>query len=381
VIHFINETGKPILAVDIPSGLSSDTGRPCGACVQASVTTSFAFPKIGHILHPGAGYTGHLEIIDIGIPPHIVTGVGPKQHLVTPETLAPLLPRRKVDAHKGATGHLLVVAGAPGKTGAAVMTATSALRAGAGLVTLGIASGLDTVIASRIMEVMTCLLPESQSGVLGALAQNTILEALAGKKCLAIGPGLGTLPATRALVQALVPNVTVPLVIDADGLNCIADSPQILLTAKAPVVITPHPGEMARLAGITSQAVQADRIGCARDFAGRFNVHVVLKGAATLIACPDGEVFINPTGNPGMASGGMGDVLTGIIAGLITQGATPVSAAVAGVYLHGAAADHLARTRGPFGFLAGEVMDGIPNEIGKIISSHPSNRGRIAAAL
>jgi ADP-dependent NAD(P)H-hydrate dehydratase / NAD(P)H-hydrate epimerase len=381
VIHFLNETGKPVLAVDIPSGLSSDTGRPCGASVQATVTTSFAFPKIGHILHPGAGYTGHLEIIDIGIPPHIVAEVRPKQQLVTPEAVSSLLPRRKVDAHKGATGHLLVVAGAPGKTGAAVMTATSALRAGAGLVTLGIASGLDTVVASRIMEVMTCLLPESQSGVLGDIAQNAILEELAGKKCLAIGPGLGTLPATRALLLALVPKVTVPLVMDADGLNCIAASPKILLTAKAPVVITPHPGEMARLAGITAQAVQADRIGCARNFAGQFNVHVVLKGAATIIACPNGEVYINPTGNSGMASGGMGDVLTGIIAGLITQGASPVSAAVAGAYLHGAAADHLARTKGPFGFLAGEVMDGIPYEIGKIISSHHSNRDNTADTM
>ena len=379
VIHFINETGKPVLAVDIPSGLSSDTGRPCGACIQATLTTSFAFPKIGHILHPGAGYTGHLEIIDIGIPPHIVAEVLPKQHLVTPETIASLLPRRKVDAHKGATGHLLVVAGSPGKTGAAVMTATSALRAGAGLVTLGIASGLDTVVASRIMEVMTYLLPETQSGVLGNVAKGAILEVLAGKKCLAIGPGLGTLPDTKALVQALLPDVTVPLVIDADGLNCIADSPHILLAAKAPVVITPHPGEMARLAGITPQEVQADRIGCARDFAGRFNAHVVLKGAATLIACPDGQIYINPTGNPGMASGGMGDVLTGIIAGLITQGVSPLSAAVAGTYLHGAAADQLARTKGPFGFLAGELMDFIPNEIGKILSFHPSNRDGTAA--
>jgi ADP-dependent NAD(P)H-hydrate dehydratase / NAD(P)H-hydrate epimerase len=376
VIDFINGTGKPVLAVDIPSGLSSDTGRPYGTGIKATVTASFAFPKIGHILYPGADYTGHLEIIDIGIPPHIAAQVGPKHHLLTPGKIAALLPHRKTDAHKGATGHLLVLAGSPGKTGAAIMTATSALRAGAGLVTLGIASGLDAVIASRILEVMTCFLPETQSGVLGESAKGAILSELMGKKCLAIGPGLGTSPATKSLIQGLVPDVALPMVMDADALNCLADSPQLLLKAKAPIVITPHPGEMARLAHITTPEVQADRIGCARNFANRFGVHVVLKGAATVIAFPDGEVFINATGNAGMASGGMGDVLTGIIAGLISQGATPASAALAGTYLHGAAADHLAKTKGPFGFLAGEVMACIPGEIGKIIvSAHPNSRG------
>lgn len=186
------------------------------------------------------------------------------------------------------------------------------------------------------------------------------------EKCLAIGPGLGTLPATRALIQGLVPDVALPMVIDADGLNCLAETPQLLQQVKAPCVITPHPGEMAHLAGISVPEVQADRIGCARNFARRFGVHVVLKGAATVIALPDGEVFINPTGNPGMACGGMGDVLTGVIAGFISQGLSPASAALMGTYLHGAAADHLARTKGPLGFLAGEVMAGIPFEIGKI---------------
>ncbi|MFH0728491.1 MAG: NAD(P)H-hydrate dehydratase [Pseudomonadota bacterium] len=373
VINIINETGKPVFAVDIPSGLGSDTGRPCGASIQATVTTSFAFPKIGHILHPGADYTGHLEIIDIGIPHHIVARVGPRHHLLTPEKIAALLPRRKTDAHKGATGHLLVIAGSSGKTGAAVLTATAALRAGAGLVTLGIATGLDPLISPRILEVMTCLLPETHSGILGESAKEAIRHELTGKKCLAIGPGLGTLPVTRALIQGLVPDVTVPMVVDADGLNCLAEVPQLFLKAKAPIVITPHPGEMARLAGMSVPEVQADRIGCARNFATRFGTHVVLKGAATVIALPDGEVFINPTGNAGMASGGMGDVLTGIIAGLISQGLSPASAALAGTYLHGAAADHLAKTKGPFGFLAGEVMAGIPGEIGKITVRGPLN--------
>lgn len=366
VINFINGTGKPVLSVDIPSGLSSDTGRPCGAGIQATITASFAFPKIGHILPPGADLTGQLEIVDIGIPPHIVSRVAPRRYLTSPEAIASLIPIRKMDAHKGSTGHLLVIAGSPGKTGAGVMTATSALRTGAGLVSFGVASSLYPVVATQILEAMSMRLPETSYGILGESSKSAILEASGGKKCIAVGPGLGTMPETRELIRQLIPELDIPLVLDADGLNCLANSTEILMKAKFPVVITPHPGEMARLVGITPQAVQADRIGCATDFARRFQTIVVLKGARTVIASPDGEVFINLTGNPGMASAGMGDVLTGIIAGLVTQGLSPVSAAQAGVYLHGSAADHLAKKVGPIGFLAGDVMAEIPREIMKL---------------
>lgn len=367
VIEFINNSGKPILAVDIPSGLSSDTGKPCGTSIQATVTASFAYPKIGHILYPGAELTGRLEIIDIGIPPHIADQVAPRQQLLTPEKLRTLIPRRDTVAHKGTTGHVLVIAGGPGKTGAAAMTATAAMRAGAGLVSLGIASGLNAATEPQVMEAMTCPLPEDRSHALDESALAAIRELLPGKKCLAIGPGLGTAAGTRLLIEKLLAHVTIPVVIDADGLNCIAHAPEILRALKAPGILTPHPGEMARLTGTTTRAVQADRIGCARDFACRFNIHVVLKGARTVVALPNGQVFINPTGNPGMASGGMGDVLTGIIAGLTAQGTAPASAALAGVYLHGAAADQLAETKGPYGYLASEVMGLIPNQIARFV--------------
>jgi NAD(P)H-hydrate epimerase len=246
------------------------------------------------------------------------------------------------------------------------MTAISALRTGAGLVSLGIPESLNPIVEAQALEVMTSPLPQTQDGVLSQAAFNVIKDLLVDKKCLAIGPGLGTLPETRKLFQQIILASKLPVVIDADGLNCLADDTSILESLEVPLILTPHPGEMARLIDGPTRFVQQDRITCAREFAKRFRAHVVLKGARTVIAHPDGRVFINPTGNPGMASGGMGDVLTGMIAGLLAQGYPPEIAAHAGVYLHGAAADTLAECSGPFGFLATDVMQAVPAEIEKL---------------
>ena len=367
IIEFINDLSKPVFSVDIPSGLNSDTGQVCGACIRAKATATFAFAKTGHIVFPGVEYTGNLEIIDIGIPDHIVKNIGPKQYLLTRDRIRMAFKSRSPDAHKGTTGHILVVAGSIGKTGAAAMTAMSAMRAGAGLVTLAIPESLNPVLETQVLEAMTYPLPETKGGVIGESSFNKIMDLLSGKKCLAIGPGLGEAAQTKKLVHRIIKESLTTLVIDADGLNNIAGSTQILKKAKAPVILTPHPGEMAKLTDSTTESVQKDRITCARQFAKKFNVHIVLKGAKTIIAHPDGNVFINPTGNPGMASGGMGDVLTGIIAGLISQGFSPESAAHTGVYLHGAAADLLAEKIGPFGYLSTEVMNAIPGQIKLIL--------------
>lgn len=367
VIDFINSLNKPVLAVDIASGLNSDTGRPCGTCIRATATATFGFAKTGHWLYPGAEYTGQIEVIDIGIPRYIAQNINPRQHLLTSDDVQACFKPRARDAHKGTTGHLLVVAGSAGKTGAAAMTAMAAMRAGAGLVTLAVPESLQAILATRLLEVMTAPLPEDRPGIPAAAAVDAVGRLLPGKQCLAIGPGLGQHPSAGDFVRHLVAQSKLPIVIDADGLNNLAGHLDILKNLEAPVVLTPHPGEMARLMQTTAAAVQQDRIKCARDLATGCDVHVVLKGAATVIAHPDGRVFINPTGNPGMASGGMGDVLTGIIAGLMTQGLTPRQAAHAGVYLHGAAADVLAESIGPFGFLAGEVMHAIPGQIQKLI--------------
>jgi len=367
IIDYINRLNKPVFAVDMPSGLNSDTGQPCGTCIRATATATFAYAKTGHMVYPGIDFCGNLKIVDIGIPPHIAAAVGPRHFLTTAKLVRSHLIPRSADAHKGSTGHLLVIAGSTGKTGAASMTAMSALRTGAGLVTLGVAQSLNSALESQMLEAMTAPLPESGSGVLGESAFNAIQKELPGKRCLAIGPGLGQAAETKKLIRKIIRQSEIPVVLDADGLNNLAGDVNHLLTARAPIVLTPHPGEMARLLDTEVSKIQQDRITSAREFSVEYNVHVVLKGAATIIAHPDGRVFINATGNAGMASAGMGDVLTGAIAGLIVQGLTPEAACHAGVYLHGAAADNLAEDMGPYGYLAGDVMGAIPGEIKKIL--------------
>ncbi|MCD6585563.1 MAG: NAD(P)H-hydrate dehydratase [Desulfobacteraceae bacterium] len=360
VINYINKLNRPMISVDIPSGLHTDLAKPCGTCIRATVTVTFAFAKIGHIQLPGADYTGELHIIDIGIPPHIVKNVPPQHHLITKEAVKSFINPRACDTHKGGTGHILVIAGSPGKTGAATLTAMSALRTGAGLVTLGIPKSLNPIVESQALEVMTVPLPETKTGAHTDESFETIRELLEDKKCLALGPGIGTDERTKALVHLLIKQCPVPLVIDADGLNNLADNPDILRNCKSDIILTPHPGEMARMLNTTPKDIQENRIAYAKKFATKYNVYLVLKGARTLIAHPDGHTFINPTGNPGMASAGMGDVLTGMIAGFISQGYSPQAATHMAVYLHGDTADKLVESKGPYGYIASDVMNKLP---------------------
>lgn len=369
VIVFINSLKKPVLAVDIPSGIDSDTGQVCGEAICAGVTATFGYAKAGHYLYPGAGYSGEVGVIDISIPPLIADRIAPKQRLLSEETVSSYIKPRANDAHKGSAGHLFIVAGSPGKTGAAAMTAMGAMRAGAGLVTVGVPKSLNPAIEPMILEAMTCPLPENTEGFLSESSFDAIMHNLAGKKCLAIGPGLGTDTSTKKLVVKILRESPLPVLLDADGLNLIAGETRMLKKLKIPVILTPHPGEMARLTGKKISQIQKDRISCARDFAAEFNVHVVLKGAGTVIAHPDKEVFINSTGNPGMASGGMGDILSGIIAGFVVQGYTVEEAARIGVYLHGAAGDDIAENSGPFGYLASDLLKSIPVQIGRILAA------------
>jgi hydroxyethylthiazole kinase-like uncharacterized protein yjeF len=367
-IDFINQQNRPVLAVDIASGLNADTGQVCGTCIQATATATFGFAKVGHLSYPGRTFTGRLKVIEIGIPPHVASAVGCRQQLITPGALKPHFPRRLATAHKGHTGHLLVLAGSPGKTGAAAMAAMSAMRVGAGLVTLGIPRSLNPILETLVTEAMTVALAQSDQGVLDESAFETIIDLLEGKRCLAVGPGIGTAPSTGRLLARLIQSSPVSLVIDADGLNLMAADPAILSKRQSPVVLTPHPGEMARLSGHSTADIQSDRAGHARAFAEQHGVVLVLKGAGTVIAQPDGTVFINPTGNPGMAAGGMGDVLTGIIAGLIAQGMEIGAAARSGVYLHGLAADRMAQMKAPVGYLASEVMNILPEALQEMLT-------------
>eukprot|EP00362_Geleiidae_sp_MMETSP1317_P002312 CAMPEP_0201282542 /NCGR_PEP_ID=MMETSP1317-20130820/5913_1 /ASSEMBLY_ACC=CAM_ASM_000770 /TAXON_ID=187299 /ORGANISM="Undescribed Undescribed, Strain Undescribed" /LENGTH=519 /DNA_ID=CAMNT_0047595515 /DNA_START=1783 /DNA_END=3342 /DNA_ORIENTATION=+ len=369
IIKFINGLNKSVLAVDIPSGLNSETGQVQGACIRADYTATFGAAKIGQKLFPGADLSGKVEVIDIGIPPYIVEKVAPLQYLITPDYVKSEFLPRKPDAHKGNSGHLLVIAGSCGKTGAVILAAMSAMRIGAGLVTMAVPESINSVIEAAAIEAMTWPISESKLGILGASAFDSIEELFKGKKCIAIGPGIGIDSETVKLVCKILSKSTIPIVMDADALNCISQNTQILKTCNANVVLTPHPGEMARLIAKDTSYVQKDRVGCARDFAKEFNVHLVLKGAGTVIATPDGRVFVNCSGNCGMASGGMGDVLTGMISGLITQGYSLETAVNIGVYLHGAAADSLSESVGKFGFIASDVVDAIPYELKKFTSN------------
>ena len=367
-IDFINRQHRPVFAVDIASGLNADTGQVCGVCLQATATSTFGFAKVGHQCYPGRTLTGKLKIIDIGIPPHVAATIGCRQRLITPVTLKKEMPQRSAAAHKGNTGHLMILAGSPGKTGAAAMTAIAAMRAGAGLVTLGIPKSLNPVLETMVTEAMTVGMPETAEGALDESAHEAVISLIKGKRCLAMGPGMGTHGSTGRLVGRLIQESPAPMVIDADGLNLIAAEPSVLSKRRSPLVLTPHPGEMARLSGHSTADIQKDRVGHARSFAERHQVHVVLKGAATVVARPDGTAFVNSTGNPGLAAGGMGDVLTGLIAGLITQGMEAGAAARTGVYLHGLAADRLAQNKAPVGYLASEVMNTLPEAMDELLT-------------
>ena len=363
VIQCINQTAKPVFAVDIPSGLNADTGTVCGVCITACATATFAFAKTGHVLYPGSQYTGTLRVVDIGIPEFAAQKQDIRFQVLEKQTIAPLFPPRPFNSHKGTFGHLLILAGSAGKTGAAALCANAAKRIGTGLVTLGVPESIHAVVEPMVVEPMTVPLPETAAGTLSAAGLDRILAMADERQALALGPGLGTDPDTREMVHTLVETCTLPLIMDADAINCLDGDPAVLSFRKTPAVLTPHPGEMARLAGISTGEVQADRPGAAKKFAQTHNAILVLKGAQTLIALPSGRVFLCPAGNPGMATGGMGDVLTGMIAGLAAQGFSLENAAIAGVFIHGLCGDILADTVGGFGFLATDMIQAIPGVI------------------
>jgi NAD(P)H-hydrate epimerase len=361
IIETLNAAPAPILAVDVPSGLDADRGVPLGTAVQATLTVTFGFPKIGLLVHPGVEFAGEVVLADIGIDPSAVARATPRARLLTPDVVAAALPPRTGDSHKGSYGHLLIAAGALGKSGAAALSGRAALRAGAGLVTLASpapALGGQLVATPELMT--EPLADDDGAWTFGSEGRARLVAVLEGKDAVVLGPGIGVTPATRALTRWLVEWSPLPLVIDADGLNCLAEDPACLDRKRGPIVLTPHPGEMARLAGCSTAEVQADRLRAARLFAERHGVVVVLKGSRTVIASPSGLVAINPTGNPGMASGGMGDALAGIVGSLLAQGLEATEAAETGVFWHGAAADDVTSRRGEAGLLASDVIEELP---------------------
>ena len=339
VVADINGAGLPIVSIDLPSGLSADTPEIIGDCIEASMTVALAAPKLPLVLPPGEGKAGDLVIADIGIPAEVISALdGPRIELLTRERMRELIEPRQADSHKGDFGHVLVIGGSRGKSGAAHLAAMGALRSGAGLVTIATPSGCQAIVAALGSEYMTEALDETPDGTVRSDAIDRVL--MIENDVIAAGPGLGLHTDTAGFVGALLERGGGPLVLDADALNAVAGSPDLLQGREGrDIVITPHPGEMARLVQMSTEEVQGARIDVARDFATLHHVYVVLKGHRSLIATPAGHVFINPTGNAGMATGGTGDVLTGIIAAWLAQLLDAEAACKLAVYLHGLAGD------------------------------------------
>lgn len=359
VIEMINDSQLPVVAVDIPSGLHADTGLLWGTAMRADLTATFAVAKSGLVQYPGVDYVGRLEVVDIGIPPSVIERAAITAEYVGAEEAACLLPRRSSMGHKGSNGHVLIVAGSRGKTGAAVLAAEGALRSGAGLVSLCVPEKLNAIFEVHCLEAMTIPLAGLEGHALANSDYRGIVQAAAGKGCLVMGPGLGAAPATAALVNQLVATLDLPLVLDADALNTLDLALLKAESGKGPRVLTPHPGEMARLSGLSTDEVQRDRLGIAAAFAREHGVIVVLKGAATVVAGPDGRLVVNGSGNDGMGTGGMGDVLAGLLGGLLARQVEPFQAACLAVYAHGRAGDILKATA-PYGYLASELAAVLP---------------------
>jgi NAD(P)H-hydrate epimerase len=361
IIGIVNE-GYSILSVDIPSGVSSDTGKVMGSAVKANVTVTFALPKLGNLLYPGAEYCGELIVLDIGIPTRLIDRMKITDHVLTPESFMPLMTKRRPTAHKGDFGHLLILAGSMGKTGAAALCGMGALAAGAGLVTVGAPESQVGVLAAKLTEAMTEPLPD-ENGTLDQTAFGRIKKIIEGKTAVALGPGLGTGAGAWEVTRRLITEMDLPMVIDADGINVVALEPGVLKKKRGQLILTPHPGEMGRLIGKSTDEVEEDRIGVSRSFASEFGVWLVLKGARTLIASPTGDLFIATGGNPGMASGGMGDVLTGLIGGFLAASKDPALSVAAAVFIHAAAGDRAKERVGEISLIAGDVLAEVPGVI------------------
>lgn len=351
LIAALNDADNPVVAVDIPSGVHADTGQILGVAVEATTTVTFALPKLAHVLYPGRAHAGAIEVVDIGIPYQLLEGIDPKVTLVEPDELELALPPREADSHKGTFGHLLVVAGSPDRPGAALLAGRAALRSGAGLVTIG----SDDETIRRVAGALDALMGESLGE--GLPSAQAVLEALATRTALAIGPSLPPGPALGALIRDVVEAAQVPVLIDAGALNVLGPDPGWLRARAFETVLTPHPGEMARMLGVDAAAVQGDRLGVARRMADATGAVVVLKGASTVVAEPDGSVGVITAGNPGMATAGAGDVLTGVIGGLLAQGVAARVAARAGTLLHASAGDRYAALYGEARLTATDLID------------------------
>jgi NAD(P)H-hydrate epimerase len=360
VIGQMNSTRKPIVSIDVPSGMDSSTGEVQGECIRATYTVTLGLPKLGFYMKDGPKKVGEVHVGEIGIPDEAISSAGVKNNVLTKEEVARLLPVRAPDAHKGACGRVLVVAGSQGMLGAAMLSSMSALRAGAGLVLLAVPESLMDVVASSLMEVMPRALPETSLRTIAPAAKPRILELAADCDAVAIGPGLSRNPETNGLVRSLIPELGKPTVLDADGLNAYIDVPDELKSFGYDLIVTPHIVEFSRITGVPIEEIKKDRFESAREAAKDKKLAIILKGSPTITATADADIFINSTGNAGLATAGTGDVLTGIVAGFLGQGMSAADAAGCAAFVHGLAGEMASLELGIRGMVAGDVMDMIP---------------------
>lgn len=365
-VEAVNASGKPVVAADIPSGVDGATGRVDGPAIRARVTVTMAAPKLGLVLYPGSEYAGRVQVADIGI-----TTPAPPAVMGLPERddVAAVLGRRPLDSHKRSVGTVLMVAGSVGMTGAAALGAHAALRCGAGLVTVATVTSMAKCVDLAVLEATTLALPETAYGTMAPTAADLVLKRGESVDAVAIGPGLSTHPETAQAVRAMVAGLRTPLVVDADGLNALAEDPAILARRAAPTVITPHPGELSRLLGTTTRAIQADRLAAARKAADLLQCVVVLKGYRSIVAGPGGPMVVVTTGGPALATGGTGDVLTGATVTLLAGGADAFAAAWAASWLHGRAGDVLGQRLGNRGVVAGDLPAALAEVIHDLVGS------------
>ncbi|MDH7511537.1 MAG: NAD(P)H-hydrate dehydratase [Clostridiales bacterium] len=374
-IESINKTRAFKLTVDIPSGLSSDTYEVIGPAVKADLTVTLAAPKIAHVLPPAEEFVGDFVVADISIPPFVFDDEALKLEMVEKASLLACFRKRKRESHKGNYGHLFIIAGSLGKTGAAALAARAAYKTGAGLVTVGTPRTCLPIVARSMMELMTEPLAETEEKTISSEALPRVLDLIKEKDAVIIGPGISTQESTRRFVWNLIPKIRQPLVIDADALNILSQKQELLKKLPKPAILTPHPGEFARLLGLTVPEVLGKRLELVPCFAQKHGVILVLKGYRTLVGAPDGRVFVNPTGNPGMATGGTGDVLSGMIGSLLMQQKDPLMAALAAVYLHGMSGDLASRRVGERAIVAGDLIRFLPQAVKAMEMEAEAQRG------
>jgi NAD(P)H-hydrate epimerase len=361
-VAVMNSLETPVVAIDIPSGLNPDTGLAEGSCVIADLTVTMGLPKRGLVLGQGPEFCGEVVVADVGFPEDLLQNPELKLHAIDESDVSDALPTRPFDGHKGIFGSLLVIAGQDGMSGAAYLTTASALRSGCGMVYAAFPSDVSHVLAGRLVEAVKIPIPGGGGHYLAHDSWDSFEPYFGKADAIALGPGIGTRPETARLVDELV-CLDIPMVLDADALNCLGTKVEYLSKRPAPTVLTPHPGEMGRLLGISAGEVQERRIETALKLAQDARVVVVLKGSRSIVAAPDGRAFVNSTGNNGMAKGGSGDVLTGLIGGLLAQGCSALSAACAGVFLHGLAGDLAREELGARGMTAGDILRHMPEAL------------------